>query len=101
MVSISSYDLALGSDVEKKKTALIEASGKYHVVACSAITLRYTEINVKLYFSKNKNSRHDEKNSGDSSYQALIHFSFSEFIFSSFRLFAKINSRIISPCYFP
>jgi hypothetical protein len=41
--------------------------------------------NVKSFFSKNKKSTHNEKNSEDSSHQALTNFSFSEFLSSDFR----------------
>jgi hypothetical protein len=40
---------------------------------------------VKLFFSKNKNSTHNDKNSGDSSHQALTYFIFSEYLSSDFR----------------
>jgi hypothetical protein len=55
-----------------------------NVVARTAITWWYME-NVKSFFSKNKNSTHNDKNSGDSSHQALIYFSSSEFLSSDFR----------------
>jgi hypothetical protein len=41
--------------------------------------------NVKSFFSKYKNSTHNENNSEDSSHQALTYFSFSEFLSSDFR----------------
>jgi hypothetical protein len=55
-----------------------------NVVARMALTWRYME-EVKSFFSKNKNSTHNDKNSGDSSHQALTYFSFSEFLSSDFR----------------
>jgi hypothetical protein len=79
--------LALGSEVEKNPASItaLEKNRKRGCTHGDAITWRYME-NVKTIFSKNKNS-------GDSSHQALTYFSFSEFLSSEFRhnKFTKIH----------
>jgi hypothetical protein len=78
MVPACPYGPALCSKVQLQLQEKI-----VNVAMRSAITWRMK--NVTSFFSENKYSTCNEKNSGDSSYQVLTNFSFSEFLTSDFR----------------
>jgi hypothetical protein len=77
MVPASPYDSICIRFKSPKNPASIAASGKNRKCGHmrTAIIWRYME-NVASFFSENKNSTCNEKNSGDSSYQVLTNFSF-------------------------
>jgi hypothetical protein len=86
MVLASPYDPALSSKVQKN-LASIAASGKNRKCDNAHDDNMAVYGNETWFFSKNKNSTYNEKNSGDSSRQALINPTVSFFFFFFFCFF--------------
>jgi hypothetical protein len=84
-VSVSPYVPASGSE-EEENPASIAASEKNRKHGC---THGDNMENVKSFFSKYKNSTHNDKNWEDSSHQASTYFSFHNFCP---QIFVTINS---------
>jgi hypothetical protein len=80
MIPAPPYGPALGSKIQKMQLQLRLQKKIINVVMHTVITWWYMK-NMKSFFSENKTSTHNEKDLGDSSRQALINFSSSEYIF--------------------